>query len=286
VSLLGLLKRTPITRAVFRHMNRYVYEKLEKIDGLFQIQVEERLECLLNRPKYEDPLKLSRYEYEVFSQSGEDGIIAEIFRRVGVTNKTFVEFGVEDGVQNNTRYLLTAGWTGTWIEASKEHLVAIRERYAEKIKQGTLRLCHAFVTAENIESLFEKSGVPQEIDLLSIDIDGNDYWVWERIERYHPRVVVIEYNAVFPPGCQWIREYVPNASWDGTRNFGASLTALEFLGARKGYKLVGCNLAGVNAFFVREDLVREQFCSPFTAGNHYEPPRYYLGLRTIGRAPM
>jgi len=276
MSLMSRLMRTSIPRAVHQYLHQRIYANLSRLDGIFHVAVEERLECLLNRPKYEDPKKLNRYEYEIFSQSGEDGIIEEIFRRVGLTNKTFVEFGVGDGSQNNTRYLLTAGWSGTWIEGNKDLVIRIRRQLADKIKQGALRVTHAIVTAEVIESLFERNGVPQECDLLSIDIDRNDYWVWAGIQRYHPRVVVIEYNAHFPPGREWVVEYDPDAIWDGTRNTGASLTALELLGAKKGYKLVGCNLAGVNAFFVREELVQDNFCAPFTAGNHHEPRRYYL----------
>jgi hypothetical protein len=268
--------RTSIPRAVHEYLNQRIYASLARIDGIFFVAVEDRLECLLQRPKYEDPKKLNRYEFGIFSQSGEDGIIAEIFRRIGPTNRTFVEFGVGDGRQNNTRYLLTTGWSGTWIEGNEELVIRIRKQYAEKIKQGTLHVSHALVTAEVIESLLERNGVPQEFDLLSIDIDCNDYWVWAAIQRFRPRVVIIEYNAFFPPGHEWVIDYAPDAVWDGTRNFGASLTALEVLGAKKGYKLVGCNLAGVNAFFVREDLVRDNFCAPFTAGNHHEPVRYYL----------
>lgn len=274
--LLSRLMRTSIPRAVHRYLYQRVYAHLERLDGIFYAAVDERLECLLSNPKYEDPKRLIKYQYEIFSQSGEDGIISEIFRRIGHAQKTFVEFGVADGKQNNTRYLLTTGWSGTWMEADKELVIRLRKLHGEKIKKGTLRVAHAMVNAENIESLLQENEVSPEFDLLSIDIDRNDYWVWTAIQHYRPRVIIVEYNAFFPPGVDWVVEYSPDAIWDGTRGFGASLTALELLGVKKGYKLVGCNLAGVNAFFVRDDLVGDNFCAPFTANNHHEPLRYYL----------
>jgi hypothetical protein len=121
---------------------------------------------------------------------------------------------------------------------------------------------NSFVTAENIEELLAAAKVPKSLDLLSIDIDRNDYWVWKAIKSFSPRVVVIEYNAVFPPEISWVVNYEPTSYWDGTSHFGASLKALERLGS--------------NAFFVRNDLVGDRFAPPFTAESHYQPPRYYM----------
>jgi len=285
VSWLNLAKRMPLAGQLYTY-SRGLQDKLEGIrqtvDDLLQIEADKWIEQLLANPRHADPKRLNRYEHKVFSQTGEDGIIAEIFRRIGTTNRVFVEFAAGDGIENNTRYLLSSGWKGVWIEAHQRYVHEIAKSQAGEIQQGTLRLLGEFITAENIESLFEKGSVPEDFDLLSIDVDRNTYWAWKGINRYRPRVVVIEYNAIFPPGCRWVVGYAPDATWDGTSNFGASLTALELLGAAKGYKLVGCNLAGSNAFFVREDLVGQHFCGPFTAQNHYEPPRYYLALRTAG----
>jgi len=117
--------------------------------------------------------------------------------------------------------------------------------------------------------------VPEEFDLLSVDIDRNDYHVWEKITHYRPRVVVIEYNSGVPPSMSWVVPYEAKAfglSSFGTGN-GASLKALEELGAKKGYSLVGCELCGVNCFFVRNDLIADRFAVPYTAENHFEPPR-------------
>lgn len=231
---------------------------------------------LYGNPRYADPKKLNRYEQKVYSQTGEDGILEEIFRRIGTTNKVFVEFGVGDGLENNTTYLMLKSWRGFWIEGNAGAIDGIRRTFAEQIRSGVLAVQQAFITAENIETLFRSAGVPEELDLLSVDIDGNDYWVWKAITTYRPRVVVIEYNATFPPPTRWIKSYQPDYWWDGTTNFSASLTSLEELGYQKGYRLVGCTFNGVNAFFVREECLEEHFLSPFTAEHHYEPSRYFL----------
>jgi len=230
--------------------------------------------------RWADPRCLVRHGYRVYSQNDEDGMLDEVFRRIGETSRTFVEFGVGDGMENNTLYRLLRGWRGAWIEADAQRHAVITDRCARLISADVLRCKQAFITAENIENLFAELDVPREFDLLSIDIDGNDYWVWRAIERYQPRVVVIEYNAGFGPSAEWVLEYDPKFAWGGTRNVGASLKSLELLGAQKGYRLVGCNLKGINAIFVRADLVDDKFAGPFTAEAQYEPPRYHLWFST------
>jgi hypothetical protein len=284
-ALTPMLKHIPIAGQMsgyIQGLRRRLEHIQEILDDLYQAQADERIEALLARPRYADSKRLSQFEHKVFSQMGEDGIIAEIFRRIGTTNRMFVEFAAGDGAENNTLYLLTLGWQGVWIEGRDEYVREIAASRSDEIKHGKLRLLHEFITAENIDALLKKAIVPAEFDLLSIDIDRNDYWTWKALGSYRPRVVVIEYNAIFPPGCQWVVAYAPEATWDGTSNCGASLTALEVLGAQMGYKLVGCNLGGTNAFFVREDCVANHFSSPFTAQNHFEPARYYLARRLAG----
>jgi hypothetical protein len=233
-------------------------------------------------PRYAEPKRLARHERKVYSQFGEDGVLQEVFRRVGTTNRSFVEFGVEGGLENNTAYLLLQGWSGLWIEAVPAYVEAIRAGFAPLLRTGQLSVRGSAVTAENVERLFAEAGVPAEPDLLSIDIDGNDYWVWKSVTRYAPRVVVVEYNATFPPPTEWVMAYDPGYAWDGTVTFGASLEAVVRLGAAKGYALVGCSLGGANAFFVRQDLAGDRFAAPYTAENHYEPPRYFLAARQAG----
>lgn len=226
--------------------------------------------------KYNEAGRLGRCEHTAFCQNGEDGILAEIFRRVGTGNRVFVEFGAQNGIASNSSLLLCEGWSGFWIEAMESQVDEIRRYFSTFIGSGKLSVKQAFITAENIEELFAQMKVPAEFDYLSVDIDGNDYWVWKAIQRFSPRVVSVEYNGVFPAHVNWVMPYAPQHSWDGTNYYGASLKALENLGRQKGYSLVGCNLVGVNAFFVRNDLLGDRFCAPFTAENHYEPRRYFL----------
>jgi hypothetical protein len=188
-------------------------------------------------------------ERREYSQNGEDGILHAIFAHIGTTNRFYVEFGAEDGMQCNTRYLrLHRGWTGLLMDGTHENT--------------SMNLHKAFITAENIEGLFLQYGVPCSFDLLSIDIDGNDYWVWKAIRNYHPRVVVIEYNAHIPPTESRTIPYDPSFRWDGSDYYGASLLALQKLGEHKGYRLLGTDRNGVNAFFIQESLVRDAFQPP------------------------
>ncbi len=234
---------------------------------------------LLPLPRYGEPKRLHRSEFQSFSQNGEDGAIAEIFRRIGSTTGYFVEIGSGNGLENNSAFLLAQGWRGCWLEGSDTSCNQIRTCILPHIRGNRLNLLQTMVTAENIQSLFQKLEVPKEFDLLSIDIDLNDYWVWAALTEYRPKVVVIEYNGTFPPGVDWKVKYCGDSAWDGTSYFGASLKAYELLGRKLGYSLVGCELSGVNAFFVRNDLCADHFASPFTAENHYEPPRYWLVRR-------
>jgi hypothetical protein len=237
-----------------------------------------RTGSLLASERAQDPKRLLRCGFKGYSQSDEDGILQEIFRRIGVVEKTFVEFGVGFGTENNTLYLLFSGWRGLWIEADHSAVMAIGRRLSGYIRGGQLTLLEEFVDKDNIDSLLRGGGFEGEIDLLSIDISGNDYWVWKATSAVNPRVLCVEYNATFRPPVSLVVEYRRDYRWDGTNHFGASLKALEELGSEKGYALVGCCLAGVNAFFVRKDLVQDRFCAPFTAENHYEPARHSLFL--------
>jgi len=231
---------------------------------------------------YLDPLRLTRWGSKTYSQGSEDGMIAEIFKRIGTTSKRFLEFGIEDGLECNSALLLLEGWTGVWIEGS----ASLAKQAQSYFKGYPVEIAHSLVTVENADALISRLTGEVELDLLSIDIDSLDYWVWEAIRSVRPRVVVIEYNASFPPHLQKTVACDPNFVWTGTNYFGASLGALASLGEKKGYRLVGCTPEGVNAFFVREDLTANHFCSPFTAENHYEPPRYAMAGSFGHRAGM
>lgn len=249
---------------------------------LSEIKIDSQLEKLKASERYREVKRLLRFGFQVHSQFDDDGIINEIFRRIGVTNRYFVEFGAGAGQISNTCFLLMQKWRGLWLEGDKAKIDCIYKLHKSFIENGSLVVGNAFITAENIESLFRSHGVPEEFDLLSIDIDGNDYHVWKAISTFSPRVVVIEYNARLNASLNFVQDYNAAFSWSGKSYFGAGLKALELLGSRKGYNLVGCNITGANAFFVRKDLMTEEnFCAPFTSENHFEPPRYFLG-RVVG----
>jgi len=227
-----------------------------------------------------DPIYLERYGYKVYSQNDEDGIIAEIFKRIGTSSKKFIEFGVQDGLESNGHFLLHKGWQGLWIEGSPDCCKQICDNFKNPIMENQLNVINAFINKDNINDLISAS-MNGDIDLLSIDIDGNDYHVWKAIDCVNPRVVCIEYNAKFPPDFEYVMKYNKTHIWDGSDNHSASLKSLEILGNELGYQLVGTNMAGVNAFFVKKELAKDLFVLPATAEILYNPPRYSSGLKYI-----
>jgi hypothetical protein len=197
-------------------------------------------------------------EFKVFSQFGEDGILQYLIRRteIGAGLRTFVEFGVETYEEANTRFLLVNdNWNGLIIDGSQANIARVRES-ATFWKTGLVAIA-AFIDADNINQLIGDSGFRGEIGLLSVDIDGNDYWVWDRIDVVNPVIVVAEYNSAFGADHAITVPYDPSFVRGNAHcshlYWGASLKALNLVAERKGYALVGCNSAGNNAFFVRRD---------------------------------
>lgn len=194
-------------------------------------------------------------------------MIAEILRRIGVgpAGGWFVEFGAGPGVEGNCVHLAdVAGWGGLFMECDAHDAAQLAAKYADSAR---VRVIQAAVRPDNVETLFASAGVPVEPDVLSIDIDGNDWWVWREIRAYRPRVVVVEYNANLDtsPTVTLTKPYLEDSTWDETAWFGASLGAYEMLARAKGYSLVHTETHGVNAFFVRDDLL-----GPF---RDIDPPR-------------
>ena len=185
---------------------------------------------------------LHRHRRRVYSQNGEDGVIERLFDLVGTTNRYFVEFGTGPAADEcNTRLLREReGWSGI-----------LMDRFWH---DPSLPCFRELVTAENLNDLFEKYGVPESFDLLSIDIDGNDYWIWKALApHYRPRVVVIEYNGGIPADVPVVMPYAADYLWRGEPNVGQSLAALQKLSAQKGYSLVYAYPP--NAVLVRADLL-------------------------------
>jgi hypothetical protein len=269
---------------VFRKLQNF-FRKLEhlclptlqaKLKLILAINSDILIAKMLDNPKYADPKRLEPYGFSVYSQNDEDGIIQEIFNRIGTSSKVFVEFGVGDGMENNTAYLLMQGWKGLWIEGSSMFVEQIKKIYNKPLKNSQLKLEHSFITKDNINSLIG-THFDGEIDLLSVDIDGNDYYVWKNITCINPRVVIAEYNAKFPPPCRFSIPYNEHHIWDGSDLMGMSLQTATDLAESLGYQLVGTNLNGVNAFFVRKDLVKNLFAESSIA-NLYNAFRPYIGF--------
>ena len=204
------------------------------------------------------PKQFNDYEFQVYSQWGEDGLIQHLIHQVPIERPIFVEFGVEKYTDSNTRFLLTNNnWSGLVIDGSELHIEYIKN---DPIYwKHNLKAEHSFIDRNNINSLIKKNGISGDIGLLSVDIDGNDYWIWNSIDVVNSRIVVCEYNSLWGDK---LSVSTPYDSAFGRTNahysnlyFGASITALTKLANFKGYSLIGSNIAGNNLFFVRNDLL-------------------------------
>jgi len=199
---------------------------------------------------------LKRVGFGVFSQYDEDGIIQFLINHVEIKNQTFVEFGVEHYEESNTRFLLmNDNWQGMVIDGSEENIDYIKNDRVSR--RFDLQAQAAFITKDNINDLIRKGGFDEDLGLLSVDIDGNDYWVWEAINAVRARIVVAEYNSVFghdPVSIPYQADFYRTKAHFSNLYYGCSLSALAHLAEKKGYMLVGSSLRGNNAFFVRKDI--------------------------------
>lgn len=204
---------------------------------------------------------LSEVEFKVFSQWGDDGIIQWLVHNLDIPNKTFVEFGVENYRESNTRFLMmNNNWSGLVMDSSKWNVAQIIN--SEYFWQYNLVANTAFITAENINTLLSSSHLENEVGILHIDLDGNEYWIWKEIQMISPIVVILEYNSLF--GIDRAITIPYNQNFNRTKAhysnlyFGASLLALQQLSESKGYSFIGCNSAGNNAYFVRKDKLNDK----------------------------
>lgn len=220
--------------------------------------------------------QLGKAELSVHSQNGEDGVLLGILLNIGSSSHYYVEFGTQDGSQCNTRVLREdLGWRGTLMDGS--------------YKRPEIGLHREIVTPDNINALLSKyvlapeaqggspgSDAASRVDVLSIDIDYSDWYVWRAINGslFAPRVVIIEYNGAINASVAATVDIADSARWTGTNYFGASLRAMADLGTAKGYSLVYADSEGVNAFFVRSDILTCQGVSPPPLEKVWRPARY------------
>ncbi len=203
-----------------------------------------------------DPLDLTPYEMSFFSQNGEDGVLVEVLRRVGAGTRRFIEIGASHAEANCLFLADVLGWQGWFVEADPNEVAWLRRKFTGNCN---VSIVEAFVDRGNINEVLEPVGSAGEMDVFSLDIDGNDYWVWEALEVIHPRIVIIEYNSALDQQRPVAQRYEPASTWDGTDGFGSSREALRELGTRKHYRLVHADIAGANLVFVREDLCPGRF---------------------------
>lgn len=214
-------------------------------------------------------------EFKVFSQFGEDGIIQHFISTLPIDKKIFIEFGVQDYSESNTRFLLmNNNWEGLILDSEASNIEKIKTQpYYWKHQ---LTAIPEFVTNDNINQIIKENNFSGNIGLLSIDIDGNDYHIWESITEVEPDIVICEYNSLFGKTHPVTIPYDPD--FDRTKAhfsnlyFGASLPALIFLAKDKGYAFVGCNSAGNNAFFIKKThlgIIKELTCEEGFVNSHF-----------------
>lgn len=222
--------------------------------------------------------------YKIYSQTDEDGIIEAIFDRIGGGARTFIEIGSGNGTENNTHALLLRGWRGVWVDGRADRIAAVR---SEVGPTPDLLAEQAFVTRENVPTLaadwLQRLGT-QSVDFFSLDIDGNDLHVLlAALGVFKPRVICVEYNAKFPPPLEVAIDYDPAHVWSGDDYHGASLAALVSALAPLGYTLVTCNISGVNAFFVADELAGR--FTLYEPARLFQPSRYHLCTFESGHTP-
>jgi hypothetical protein len=202
--------------------------------------------------------RLADYEFKVFSQWGEDGIVQYLSRAIEIRHKTFIEFGVESFAEANCRFLLMKdNWSGYVVDGSSSNIAKLKNSYF--YWKYDINAVDAFITKENINALLAESCFDEDLGILSIDIDGNDYFILEAITTIRPRILICEYNDVFGAtrkiSVPYEGDFVRTKKHYSNLYFGASLSAITFLANKMGYSLVGTNSSGCNAFFVRDDLL-------------------------------
>jgi len=205
--------------------------------------------------------KLSGYGFSVCSMHDQDGMLDEIFRRIETKSKRFIEFGCGEGMQNNTLYRLSyLGWKGLWIDGDAEVIEGAAKRSEYYNNRDDLDIMHELVDRDNIDKIIsDYSKDDLDYDLLVIDVDWNDSYIWEAIECIEPRVICIEYNSAIPYDVDLRVPYNKDTQyscWNGASFYGSSLLSLNEIATKKGYSLVGCSLAGSDAFFVRDGYVK------------------------------
>jgi hypothetical protein len=253
-----------IVTAIFRKITEILYFEMRRIEYSERILINQGR--ILTNQQTNEPtdqrIEIKDKEFSIFSQFGEDGIIQCLVNSIEVENKTFIEFGVEDFSESNCRFLMMKdNWRGFVIDGSERNISRLVKSYYYW-KYDLQAIC-AFVDKDNIEDLLDRSGFNHDLGILSIDLDGVDYFILSSIARFKPRILICEFNPIFGPTrkvtvpydkrFQRFKHHYSGLYW------GASLSALNDVATSLGYELVGTNSTGHNAFFIRNDLIRPPF---------------------------
>jgi hypothetical protein len=249
--------RSVATKAISAVATSSAVEPMQNCEVLENIAFQQGLFLSRENSRIWRIRRLSEIGFSVFSQWDDDGIISWLVDALPGLPKAFVEFGVENYRQSNTRFLLRhRHWRGLLIEGHEAYIQQIRQM--REYWAHDVDVISAFITTENINDLIRAGGLVGRIGLLSVDVDGNDYWIWRAIDVVQPDIVICEYNAIFGDVNPVTVPYDPD--FNRTRKhysnlyFGASIAALERLGQERGYVLIGSNVSGNNAYFIRKDL--------------------------------
>lgn len=245
---------------------------------LLSLKYKELLEKKIPLPQLEE------VEFRSFSQAGEDGILLYMFSLIGTTNKKAVEICGGNGITANiTNLIVHHGWNGVFFEGNEVNVKVGKDFYSkrEDISIWPPTFVHAWLTKENINTLISDNGFEGDIDLLSLDMDGVDYWIWQAIDCINPRVVVLEYMDILGPDKSVTVPYKPDfigkSDQHGLCYGGASLPAFVKLGKQKGYRLVGCQRYGFNAFFIRSGIGEDIF-PEILVSKCFEHPKAKYGI--------
>ena len=247
--------RKILSKFIKRYNSENSYEITKNID----IQSILTAKILIHQQKLIKSKNINDYEFKVFSQFGDDGIIQYLIDNVEIKKieRIFIEIGVGDYSESNTRFLLMKDyWEGLILDGSKQ-ILTVKKKYYDLIWKNKLKVGCEWITKDNINDVIQKYKFDNDVGVLSIDVDGNDYWIWKNINIIKPIIVVIEYNSLFGKKNKTLVPYFENfqrySAHKSGLYWGSSVSALVDLGKSKGYDLVGGNSAGVNLYFVRND---------------------------------
>jgi hypothetical protein len=241
------------------HLLQMLLRTLQLDRRIDEIKINQgRMLTQMQKPNITGPLW--QYEFKVFSQWGEDGIIQFLVNHLEIAHRTFIEFGVEDFSESNCRFLLMKDyWQGFVIDGSEKNIARLRSSYF--YWQTQLSCKTSFITRENVASLLDESGFDKELGILSVDIDGVDYHVLDALTQWRPAILIVEYNEAFgnerPVSVPYDPAFVRRQKHSSNQYWGANLPAFCYLAEQRNYALVGINGVASNAFFVRRDLLNE-----------------------------